>query len=203
MGDGRQKRGCAAAWSRAAVVVALTVVTGCGYSLVRSDALPADVKTIRVRVEGPERSDPVLSDALARELRRVIRWAGRFRPVDGSADAELFVRITTDRTRAVAFDEFDEVLDYQRTIAVDAELARGDDSVLWSATRIAATRGQAAVEGAVVTSSSAFQGSDSTRVEALAAFHTEQIGEERKAAAREAAMRDLAETVYARMTEGL
>jgi hypothetical protein len=55
----------------------------------------------------------------------------------------------------------------------------------------------------VVTSSSAFQGGDSTRVDALEAFHTEQIGEERKAAAREAAMRDLAETVYARMTEGL
>jgi outer membrane lipopolysaccharide assembly protein LptE/RlpB len=188
----------------AALAIALTVASGCGYSLVRSDALPADVKTIYVRVEGPERSDPVLSDALARELRRVIRWAGRFRPVDGGgADAELYVRITTDRTRAVAFDEFDEVLDYQRTIAVDAELARRDDSVLWSATRIAATRGQAAVEGAVVTSSSAFQGGDSTRVDALEAFHTEQIGEERKAAAREAAMRDLAETVYARMTEGL
>jgi outer membrane lipopolysaccharide assembly protein LptE/RlpB len=191
------------AWSRAALVLVLTTMVGCGYSLVRSDALPADVKTIRVRVEGPERSDPVLSDALARELRRVIRWAGRFRPVDGSADAELYVRISTDRTRAVAFDEFDSVLDYQRTIAVDAELARGDDAVLWSATRIAATRGQAAVEGAVVTSSSAFQGSDSTRVDALAAFHTEQLGEERKSAAREAAMRDLAETVYARMTEGL
>jgi hypothetical protein len=176
---------------------------GCGYGLVRQDTLPADVKTVRVRVDGSDRIDPLLEDALARELRRVLRWAGRFRPVDSGADAELVVRITTDRTRAVAFDEFDDVLDYQRTIAVDAELSRSNDAVLWSATKIAATRGQAAVEGAVVTSSSAFQGSDTTREEALARFSTEQIGEERKAAAREAAMRDLAETVYARMTEGL
>jgi outer membrane lipopolysaccharide assembly protein LptE/RlpB len=186
-----------------ALLAGVTVLAGCGYSLVRADALPADVRTIRVRVEGPERSDPVLADALARELRRVIRWAGRFRPVDSGGDAELFVRITTDRTRAVAFDEFDQVLDYQRTIAVDAELSRSSDAVIWSANKIAATRGQAAVEGAVVTSSSAFQGGDSTRVGALEQFDTEQLGEERKAAAREAAMRDLAETVYARMTEGL
>ncbi|MFN2426902.1 MAG: LPS assembly lipoprotein LptE [Candidatus Binatia bacterium] len=181
-----------------------SVSAGCGYTLVGSDAVPRDIRTIRVRVVAPERVDPLLADALARELRRVLRWGGRFRPVeDEGADAELSLRITTDRTRAVAFDEFDRVLDYQRTIAVDAELKRVGDQVLWSADRIAATRGQAAVEGGVVTSSSAFQGGDTTRVDALGAFDTVQLGEERKAAAREAAMRDLAETVYSRMTEGL
>jgi len=186
------------------LMVVVSIPTGCGYTLVGTDAVPRDVRTVRVRVESPERSDPLVADALARELRRVMRWNGRFRPVDGeSADAELVLRITTDRTRAVAFDEFDEVLDYQRTIAVDAELRRSADAVLWSADRIAATRGQAAVEGAVVTSSSAFQGGDTTRVDALSTFDTVQLGEERKTAARDAAMRDLAETIYARMTEGL
>lgn len=182
----------------------VSVTSGCGYTLVGTDAVPRDVRTIRVKVEASERIDPLLADALSRELRRVIRWGGRFRPVDGgNADAELLLRITTDRTRAVAFDEFDEVLDYQRTIAVDARLQRGGSDVLWSADRIAATRGQAAVVGAVVTSSSGFQGGDTTRVDSLSEFDTVQFGEERKTAAREAAMRDLAETVYARMTEGL
>lgn len=190
----------------AAFVLALLAAgtAGCGYSLVRADAVPADVQTILVRVENSERGDPLLADALAREVRRVIRWGGRYRPAErGPADAELLIVITTDRTRAVAFDEFDDVLDYQRTIAVDAQLRRGGGDVLWSGERIAATRGQAAVEGAVVTSSSSFQGGDTTRIEALSAFDTVQLGEERKAAARETAMRDLAETVYARMTEGL
>ena len=188
----------------AAAAAAVALLAGCGYSLVRLDAVPADVRTIRVRVTAPERSDPLLADALAREVRRVLRWGGRFRPVDdGRADAELVLVITTDRTRAVAFDEFDEVLDYQRTIAVDAQLRRDKDTVLWSAARIAATRGQAAVQGAVVTSSSAFQGGDDVQRDALGRFDTVQLGEERKVAAREAAMRDLAETVYARMTEGL
>jgi outer membrane lipopolysaccharide assembly protein LptE/RlpB len=188
----------------AAVVLGSALSSGCGYSLVRSDTVPGDVRTIHVRIEAPERTDPLLADALSREVRRVLRWGGRFRPVvDGHADAELVLKITTDRTRAVAFDEFDEVLDYQATVAVDAELRRSPGTVLWSAQRIAATRGQAAVEGAVVTSSSSFQGGETVRREDLGRFDTVQLGEERKAAARDAVMRDLAETVYARMTEGL
>jgi outer membrane lipopolysaccharide assembly protein LptE/RlpB len=188
----------------AALPVLLGLVSGgCGYSLVRSVAVPKDVRTVLVRVVTPQRSDPLLADSLAREMRRVLRWGGRLKPVEtGAADAELLLHITTDRTRAVAFDEFDEVLDYQTTIAVDAQLLRSGET-LWSASRVAATRGQAAVEGAVVTSSSAFQGGDVVQREALARFDTVQLGEERKAAAREAVMRYLAETVYSRMTEGL
>jgi hypothetical protein len=187
-----------------AAALVVSASAGCGYTLVGTDAVPRDIQTIRVKVVASERIDPLLADALSRELRRVIRWGGRFRPVDdGGSDAELLLTITTDRMRAVAFDEFDEVLDYQRTIAVDARLERNSADVVWSAGRIAATRGQAAVVGAVVTSSSAFQGGDTTRVEALNEFDTVQLGEERKTAAREAAMRDLAETVYGRMTEGL
>lgn len=190
---------------RAALALLLAAATGgCGYTLVGTAAVPADVTTIHVRVEAPERSDPLLADALAREVRRVLRWGGRFRPVESEhADAELVLKITTDRLRAVAFDKYDEVLDYQVTVAVDAELKRSGQAPIWSAQRIAATRGQAAVPGAVVTSSSAFQGGDIVTSQSLGQFDTEQLGEERKTAAREAVMKDLAETVYARMTEGL
>jgi outer membrane lipopolysaccharide assembly protein LptE/RlpB len=203
---GRQRGSRTSRWRRAAVLAAAavaTIVAGCGYSFVRSVAVPSDVHTISVRVTAPEKTDPLMADALAREIRRVLRWNGRFRPVDkGPADAELVLHITTDRIRAVAFDEFDQVLDYQATVAVNAELRRSGDTVLWTADRIAATRGQAAVEGAVVTSSSSFQGGDIVSTQALSQYDGVQIGEERKTAAREAVMRDLAETVYTRMTEG-
>jgi outer membrane lipopolysaccharide assembly protein LptE/RlpB len=189
-----------------AVALVTTVAgstAGCGYTLVRSSAVPEDIRLVRVRVVAGERTDPLLADALAREMRRVLRWNGRYRPVEGgTADAELVLRITTDRLRAVAFDEFDQVLDYQATVAVDAHLRRPDDALVWTANGIAATRGQAAVEGAVVTSSSSFQGGDIVSRGALERFDTVQLGEERKAAAREAILRDLAETIYARMTEG-
>jgi outer membrane lipopolysaccharide assembly protein LptE/RlpB len=187
-----------------AAALAAASATGCGYSLVRTTAIPSDVRTIYVKVVAPERTDPLLADALAREVRRVLRWNGRFRPVDTeAADAQLLLTITTDRSRAVAFDKFYEALDYQTTVAVDAQLTQGHDVTLWSAQRIAATRGQAAVQGAVVTSSSGFQGGDVTKPQALEQFDNVQLGEERKAAARDAVMKDLAETVYSRMTEGL
>lgn len=191
------------AGAAAIAVAAALFVAGCGYTLVRSSAVPEDIHTIHVRVEAGERSDPVLADALAREVRRVLRWSGRYQPVEsGRSDAELVLKITTERIRAVAFDEFDQVLDYQTTVAVNAVLRRTGDDVVWAADGIAATRGQAAVEGAVVTSSSSFQGGDIVSRGALAKFDTVQLGEERKAAARDAVMRDLAEIVYTRMTEG-
>ncbi|HYC01340.1 MAG TPA: LPS assembly lipoprotein LptE [Candidatus Limnocylindrales bacterium] len=190
---------------RSAVLAVALVCSGCGYTFVRGGNLPADVSSIRVaRVEVGD-GDPLLADALTRELRRVLRWRGRFRPVDESApaDAVLAVRVTTDRTRAVAFNEFDDVLDYQSTLSVDAELSRPGGEKLWSGSRIAATRGHAAVPGAVVTSSAAFQGQETLDEEALERFNNVQLGEERRAEARERAVRDLAEAIYSRMTEGL
>ena len=189
---------------RCALSVLATVLAGCGYAFVGTGAIPQDLHTVRVRVEAPDPIDPRLADALAREMRRVIRWGGRLEPVDGSsADAELVLRITTDRTRAVAFDEFDDVLDYTSTISVDADLRRRSGAAVWSASKVSATRGQAAVPGAVVTSSASFQGQDVLQPGALGRFDTVQLGEERKTAARERAMKDLAEAVYSRMGEGL
>ncbi len=180
------------------------LLSGCGYSFVRNAAVPDDVRSIRVRVEAPDPVDPLLADALAREVRRVLRWGGRLRPVEnGAADAELVLHITTDRARAVAFDEYGDVLDYQATIALDAELTRSGGQTLWAATRISATRGHAAVPGAVVTSSASFQGQDVIEPAALGRFDTVQLGEERRTAARERAVKDLAEAVYSRMSEGL
>ncbi len=186
---------------------ALAVVSlwGCGYAFVNAGALPTDVKTIRVKVIPSDDGDPVLADALGRELRQALRWRGRLRPVgegEGS-DATLVVQMTADRTRAIAFDEFDDVLDYQITLAVDAELSRGNGTVLWRQTKIAASRGQAAVPGAVVTSSSGFQSDETLSPGALGRFDNVQLGEERRATARDKAVRDLAETICSRMAEGL
>lgn len=190
---------------RLSLLLVLASLWGCGYAFVDSGVVPADVRTIRVRALAGDRGDPFLADALARELRRILRWRGRLRPVgEGEdADATLVVRLTDERTRAIAFDEFDDVLDYQVTLAVDAELSRTGGVVLWKRSRIAATRGHAAVPGAVVTSSSGFQGDETLDAAALGRFDDVQLGEERQGAARDRALQDLAETIYARMTEGL
>lgn len=110
--------------------------------------------------------------------------------------------MTDQRTRAVAIDAFDDVLDYASTVAVDAILVDREGEVLWSEERIAASRGHAAVPGAVVTTSAAFQVEERLEVGALEQFDNVQLGEERRAAALERIAKDLAEAIYASMTEG-
>jgi outer membrane lipopolysaccharide assembly protein LptE/RlpB len=189
---------------RSAVLFLSLAVAGCGYSLVGAGRLPEDVRVVKVSRIDAANLDPVFADTLTRELRRVLRRGGRVRPAaEGErADAVLDVRMTDQRTRAVAIDAFDDVLDYASTVAVDAILVDREGEVLWSEERIAASRGHAAVPGAVVTTSAAFQVEERLEVGALEQFDNVQLGEERRAAALERIAKDLAEAIYASMTEG-
>jgi outer membrane lipopolysaccharide assembly protein LptE/RlpB len=189
---------------RSAVLFLSLAVAGCGYSLVGAGRLPEDVRVVKVSRIDAANLDPVFADTLTRELRRVLRRGGRVRPAaEGErADAVLDGRMTDQRTRAVAIDAFDDVLDYASTVAVDAILVDREGEVLWSEERIAASRGHAAVPGAVVTTSAAFQVEERLEVGALEQFDNVQLGEERRAAALERIAKDLAEAIYASMTEG-
>ncbi len=150
--------------SLAAIPILCLALFGCGYTFVAADAVPDEVRTVFIdRVEVGE-GDPLLADAVTRELRRIVRSRGRFRLVESAAaaDAVLSVSVTTDRTRAVAFDEFDQVLDYQTTLAADVRLESAGGDLLWSHKDVSSSRGHAAVPGAVVASSSSYQGGERT-----------------------------------------
>jgi hypothetical protein len=189
----------------AALAAALAVFSACGYSpMNRAGAMSTDVTRLAVDVDEGTRGDPEFADALERSLRRSVRRDARFRleMEPSAADAVLRVNLDTPVTRPVAFDRFDDPLDYETTIAVDARLEGRSGNVLWAADNVAATRAHAAVAGAVVTSSSAFVSSERLRPEDLAAFDTVQLGEQRLSHAREALADDLAATIYLRMMEG-
>jgi outer membrane lipopolysaccharide assembly protein LptE/RlpB len=190
---------------RAAVIVAAAVaVSGCGYAAMSSlGAVPATVQSLYVDIDIGARGDPEMADALQRALRRVIRQDGRFglAAAPRDADAVLRVRLASSATRPVAFDEFDDPLDYETTVSVSGQLQANDGSALWKADDIAATRAHAAVAGAVVTSSSAFVSSERLRPDDLATFDTVQLGEQRRVHARDALASDLAATIYLRMME--
>lgn len=189
----------------ACAVVACAAAAGCGYAPMASGAaVPRHVQSIYVETEEGARGDPQLADALERAVRRVVRRDGRFRLTSdaAAADAVLRLEVASTVTRPVAFDEFDDPLDYETTVAVDAKLSTRSGKVMWTAEDVGATRAHAAVAGAVVTSSSAFIASERLQPSDLAAFDTVQLGEERFAHAREALASDLAATVYLRMLEG-
>jgi hypothetical protein len=185
-------------------VVSALMASSCGYSLVAGSQLPDDVKVVRIARVDAGALDPQFADMLARELRAEFRRRGMLTPAaEGqAADAVLHVSLTHDRVRALAFDEFDDVLDYASTVAVDASLMSDGGSLLWSAEKMAASRGHAAVAGAVVRSSAAFQTGERLDSDALDQFEGVQLGEERRLVARERIARDLAATIYVSMTEG-
>jgi outer membrane lipopolysaccharide assembly protein LptE/RlpB len=179
-------------------------LTGCGYALMEPSAgVPGDVRRLYVETDDGRESDPVIADALGRELRRLVRTEGRFKLAETAAraDAVLRVHIVSSLTRPVAFDKYDDVLDYETTLRVDAALADGTGDVLWEHDRIGATRSHGAVAGAVVTSSSSFQSSERLRPENLQEFDTIQLGEQRVQHARRALAQDIARTIYQLMTE--
>ncbi len=104
---------------------AALLTTSCGYTLATPGAgLPQDVRSLYVADVGGDSGDPEVRDALSRELRRVVRARGYFdvTDVETGADAVLRVRFVDFITRPVAFDKFDEVLDYETTMRVDATL---------------------------------------------------------------------------------
>jgi outer membrane lipopolysaccharide assembly protein LptE/RlpB len=188
-----------------AVLAVGMLIAGCGYAPMSSaGALPSDVRTLYVDADEGPRGDPELADALERALRRVIRRDGFFSlaATPTSADAVLRVDLAASVTRPVAFDQYDDPLDYETTVTVNAKLSTSTGIVVWGAKDLGATRAHAAAAGAVVTSSSAFLSSERLRPRDLGALDTVQLGEQRLTHARQQLAADLASAIYLSMTEG-
>jgi hypothetical protein len=166
--------------------------------------LPNDVTSIYIADIDDQSTDPELTDALERELRQMFRRSGRFEVAStrAEADAVLRVDLAGALTRPVAFDDLDEVLDYETTMRANAVLESRGGDVLWEGRGIGATRAHAAVAGAVITSSSAFQSDERLTDEDLADYDTVQLGEQRAAHARSRLLGDLAGNIYTLMAEG-
>lgn len=186
------------------MLVALSLA-GCGYTLVGSgDGIPQSVRTIYVAKVDVRQQDLGAGDAIARSLRNEMRKHARFVPVTNAskADAVLEVRLSKDQTRSSGFDEFDEALSYSTVFVAEARLKDGSGRELWSQDRIGLLRNHGAVAGAVVTSSSSFQGEERLDTRDLAVFDGVQVGENRRGAARAKLIAGLAREIYTAMVRG-
>ncbi len=187
------------------VILAALVLSGCGYTLVGGgQGISGTVRTIYVAKVDVRNKDLRTGDAIARSLRGEMRRHARFVPVAdaGGADAVLEVRLSEDRTRSAAFDEFDEALSYDTVFVASARLRDGQGKELWAQDRIGLVSNYGAVPGAVVTSSSSFQSKERLDPRDLAAFDGVQLGENRLAAARSDLIDGLAREIYASMVRG-
>ena len=189
-----------------ATVLSALTVSSCGYTLATPGAgLPREVRSLYVAEVGGDLGDPEVRDELARELRRLVRARGYFdvSEAEAGADAVLRVRFVDFITRPVAFDKFDEVLDYETTMRVDAVLEDRAGGVLWRGKGIESTRSHAAVAGSVVASSSAFQAGERIRLSDLDEMADAQLGESRRRRANASIAGDLADAIYSRIMAGL
>jgi outer membrane lipopolysaccharide assembly protein LptE/RlpB len=190
----------------ALIFSSVSFASACGYTLATpGEGLPSDVRTLYVAEVGGDDADPEVRDALGRELRRLIRSRAYFRVVEheATADAVLRVRFVNFVTRPVAFDQYDEVLDYETTMRVDAELEGQHGGVYWRGKEIESTRSHGAVASAVVATSSAFQSGERIRLTDLDEMADAQLGESRRRHAYTNIASDLANAIYARIMAGL
>lgn len=183
------------------------VLAACGYSWVSPAAYIGDgIERVYVdRIEIADGGgDPVFGDMLRRSLRNEIR---RYATVGlassaATADAVLKVRLLSLATRPVAFDAYDEVLDYETTVVAEASLRESGGRVVWQRDRISSSRGHATVAEAVLGSSAAFQANEALSGEDLESMDSVQLGEQRGEAARRRLADDLAGRIHVYLMEG-
>lgn len=187
------------------LLACMWVWSACGYGLVHPHApVPDELTRLYLAEVGAGDGDPVFADQVRRNLRMLIRRQGRFTvmPEAGSAQVILRVELEEPYTRAVAYDEYDEVLDYETTVVARARLDGPDGQEMWRADGVSSTRGHAAVAEAVLSSSADFVGRELLAAPDLAAMDLVQLGEARRAWATEALAEDLARAIHSRLMGG-
>jgi len=181
-------------WATCAVVMSLTA---CGYTVLRPGAaLPDSVRSVYVTEVAANESDPVLADSLRRALRARFRRQGRLVVVDfrSEADSVLEVSVAGYRSQPVAFNQFDEVLDYDTTLRARVLMKARDGRTLLDR-GLSVSRGHPAVRDSIITSSAAFVADRKISPADLAEFDGVQLGVYTQDAAREGLVEDLVDAV--------
>lgn len=184
---------------------AALLVGACGYRFVDSDAgLPDDVRTVyvesfvnRTRVVGLEDG---LALALRRELTRRQRPGIAERPED--ADAILSGVIRYYEVRHVSVNRFDQVLQVEARLDVEATLRRRlSKEVLWAPRLIRFREVYDAARGAVVPGSAGFL-RGTLNVEDVTRLSDARLAEGTRMTARKRLLERSARLIRQRMAEG-
>jgi outer membrane lipopolysaccharide assembly protein LptE/RlpB len=117
------------------LVVGLTGLTGCGYTLVgKTSTLPPNIKVIRFQTLINKTSRVGVEQRLSSEVARELASRGRFsvQPQIAGADADLSGEVTGFDFFAVAFDESGRAKEYQVRITAKMSLKSvPDEKVIW------------------------------------------------------------------------
>jgi hypothetical protein len=141
--------------------VALIPLGGCGYQWVgQSSLLPKDAKTGYVEPFINRSRDIGLDKELTTAVRGEFYRRGQLRVVDVSDQADIIVSgvVRSLDTTVASVNRYDEVLQYQAVMVLDATLRRREpNEILWRGQALRLTELQPGSRAAVVTTSSEFR----------------------------------------------
>lgn len=141
--------------------IALIPLGGCGYQWVgQSSLLPKDAQTVYVEPFINRSRDVGLEKELTTALRGEFYRRGQLRVVDVSDQADIIVSgvVRSLETTVASVNRYDEVLQYQAILELDATLRRREpNEILWRGQALRLNELQAGSRAAVVTTSSAFR----------------------------------------------
>jgi lipopolysaccharide assembly LptE-like protein len=141
--------------------VALISLGGCGYQWVgHSSLLPKDAKTVYVEPFINRSRDIGLEKELTTAVRGEFYRRGKLRVVDVLDQADIIVSgvVRSLDTTVASVNRYDEVLQYQAVLVLDASLRRREpNEILWRGQTLRLTELQPGSRAAVVTTSSEFR----------------------------------------------
>lgn len=190
-----------------AIFPLLTVLltAGCGYHFASSGSgLPAQAKTLYVERFGNHTRQTGVNDEFMRYLKDEIADHKRLELVDSPGEADLVLSGTVGyaETLPVAFNSVSEPTMYDLTMSADATLVDAHThKVVWTSRGISGSQSYATVAQTVVTTSPTFL-KQNLRSQDIAQLPDLQVAATQRASANQQMMQQLAQNLYASMSEG-
>jgi outer membrane lipopolysaccharide assembly protein LptE/RlpB len=190
-----------------AIFPLLTVLltAGCGYHFASSGSgLPAQAKTLYVERFGNHTRQTGVNDEFMRYLKDEIADHKRLELVESPGEADLVLSGTVSyvETLPVAFNSVSEPTMYDLTMSADATLVDAHThKVIWATRGISGSQSYATVAQTVVTTSPTFL-RQNLRSQDIAQLPDLQVAETQRASANQQMMQQLAQNLYASMSEG-
>jgi len=191
--------------SRIAVAALAVVGSGCGYHFAaEGSGLPPQAKTIYVEKFGNRTSQTGINDEFMRFIEDEIANHKRLVLVDSESAADLVLsgEIVFVDTLPTAFNSANEPLSYTQTISADASLIDVHaHKVIWASRGLSSSENAPVVAESVVTTSPYFV-QQNLRSQDIAKMQDIQVAQTQQASSKQQAMENLAQNLYASMSEG-
>jgi len=142
-------------------IYAALLIAGCGYSFAgRSEAFPNDIRTVYIEPFINQTRNVGLEKELTSALRSEFYRRGQLRVVDTLDQADGIVAgvVRSFDSHVASVNRYDEVLQYETAMVVDASLRRREpNEIIWRTQGTRLTDISGGSRAAVVTSSSEFK----------------------------------------------